>query len=133
MSIIDKQIVLNKLSVKYGCRFSPIKGKPIMFEGHAHGKKIVICTPTSKIHVNGHGWFDISIQQAEVFDRADIVEVVVRLEGNKLYFINYKELEKLLHLGVKTKIEVHRIYVWEDFVEIRANRKRFSIHPEIVL
>ncbi len=133
MSILDKQIALKKLNEKYECRLSPVKGKQIMFEGFTNGKKIVVCIPASKIHVNGHGWFDISTQQVEIFNRADIVEIVVRLEGNKLYFINYKELEKLLNLNMKSVADVHRIYVWEDFVEIRANRKRFPVQPEIVI
>ncbi|MCY9669912.1 hypothetical protein M5X11_34230 [Paenibacillus alginolyticus] len=71
MSVPDKKIVVNKITQKYGCSLSTINRKQIMFQGVSSGKRIVVCTPSSKLHPNDKGWFDLTIKQVELLDDAN--------------------------------------------------------------
>ncbi|CAM3854350.1 MULTISPECIES: hypothetical protein [Paenibacillus] len=44
MPVPDKKIVVSKLEKKYGCSFSMIKGKKIMYQGIVDEEQIVVCT-----------------------------------------------------------------------------------------
>lgn len=56
MSIPNLQIVLKTIRENYNCSLTTIKGKRIMFEGVSNNKKLVLCTPSSKLHSQGKGW-----------------------------------------------------------------------------
>jgi hypothetical protein len=72
MSVPDKHIVLKMVSQKYNCTLSNIKRKQILYQGVSKGKKLVLCTPSSKLHVNGNGWFDLNTKQVDLLDDSDI-------------------------------------------------------------
>jgi hypothetical protein len=59
MTVPNKSLVINTLSEEYGCSLKPFRGKQIIFEGIIGKERLIICTPSSKLHVRGHGWFDI--------------------------------------------------------------------------
>ncbi|MGD6957247.1 hypothetical protein ACQCWA_03760 [Rossellomorea aquimaris] len=67
-----------------------------MYGGTSRGKRIVLCTPSSKLHVNGNSWFDLTKKQVDLLDDSHIAILVVRLEGNKIHYIDFKELQKLM-------------------------------------
>lgn len=106
-----------------------------MFHGVSNGKKLVLCSPESKLHVNGHGWFDLTTKQVELLDVADIAILAVRLEGNKIYFIDFKELRNLIS-NAKTlnysSDEKWRLYIWSNYITIRGNADKFLVEPEIL-
>jgi hypothetical protein len=85
MSIPNLQIVLKTIRENYNCSLTTIKGKRIMFEGVSNNKKLVLCTPSSKLHSQGKGWFDLTTKQVELLDNSDISILAVRLEGGKVY------------------------------------------------
>lgn len=55
MIVPDKNSITETLSTKYSCRLTNITRKQIMFEGKSNGKRIVVCTPVSKVHLKGSG------------------------------------------------------------------------------
>lgn len=59
-----------------------------MFEGKSDGKRIVVCTPSSKIHDKGSGLFDLNMKQISILDDSVIAILAVRLEGNKVYYLS---------------------------------------------
>lgn len=105
-----------------------------MYEGKSNGKRIVVCTPSSKIHVKGSAWFDLKLAQVQILDDADISILAVRLEGGKVYYVDFKELHKRLtpELIVFTPaIGQHwKFFVWEDSIEIQGSRSRYYVKPE---
>ncbi|WP_289137747.1 hypothetical protein [uncultured Brevibacillus sp.] len=106
-----------------------------MFQGVSNGKQLVLCTPESKLHVKGHGWFDLTTKQVELLDDADIAILAVRLEGNKVYYVDFKQLRKLI-ASVKSlncsPDEKWRLYVWDNYITIRGNSTKFLVEPEII-
>ncbi|WP_058485026.1 hypothetical protein [Defluviitalea phaphyphila] len=137
MLIPDKQIVLKTIGEKYNCILSNIKGKQIMYEGISAGKKLILCTPSSKLHSQGQGWFDLTIKQVEILDDSDIAILAVRLEGNKIYYINFKELKELMTPDImfenSSEGKHWKFYVWKNYIEIRGNEKKFYIQPEVLV
>lgn len=135
MIIPNIQLVIATVTKKYNCSLFSIARKKIMFEGAYNGKKLVLCTPKSKLHVKGHGWFDLTTKQVELLDDADIAILAVRLEGNKIYYVDFKELRKLIATAKRINYsfdEKWRLYIWLNYITVRGNDTKFLIEPEIV-
>ncbi|WP_419885716.1 hypothetical protein [Paenibacillus sp. B-A-8] len=134
MSVPDKKIVVNKLTQKYGCSLSTINRKQIMFQGVSGGRRIVVCTPSSKLHPNGKGWFDLSIKQVELLDNADIAVLAVRIEGRSIYYVDFKELRRMmtLDLQVVNKVEGEhwKLFIWDRYIQVQGSRYKFTVVPE---
>lgn len=134
--IPNKYEVIKTIEEKYQCKLISINGKRIMYEGITRGQTIVVCTPQSKIHANGHGWFDLSTIQVELLDRAQIAILAIRLEGNKIYYIDFSDLRT--YLSDSTIINYSggdkwRIYIWENYLTIRGNEKRYHIDSKNII
>ena len=54
MSIPNMQIVLRQIRDKYNCTLTNIKGERIMFKRGSDNKKLVFCTPYSKLYPQGN-------------------------------------------------------------------------------
>lgn len=135
MLIPDKNIVVEAMNKKYKCVLSNVIRKKIMYEGVSDGKKLMLCTPESKLHPKGHGWFDLTIKQVELLDNADIAILAVRLQGYGIYYIDFKQLRRLVTSEMKLKYssdEKWRFYIWKNYIKVRGNDTRFDVEPEIV-
>jgi len=136
MAVPNKNIVIKTLNETFGCTFTTIKGKQIMYQGLRGDLKIVVCTPSSKLHARGHGWFDLTSKQVDLLDKADVSVLAVRLEGNKVYYANFEELRKLMtseNIHVNDKEGEHwKCYVWENSIEIRGSGQRLMINPKVI-
>ncbi|MCM3584231.1 hypothetical protein M3182_00560 [Mesobacillus maritimus] len=136
MSIPEKHIVVKAVSEKYNCILSNIKRKQIMYEGTSNEKKLVLCTPQSKLHVNGKGWFDLTTLQIDLLDDSDIPILAVRLQGYKVYYIDFKELKKLMTPDIMLRNpkegEHWKLYVWGNFIKVQGNEKEFHVQPELL-
>jgi hypothetical protein len=133
MSIPEKRIVVKNVSEKFNSTLSNIIRKKIMYHGESNGKKIVLCTPESRLHPHGHGWFDLTIKQVDLLDGADMSILAVRLEGNKIYYVDFKQLRQLFTLDMTlnySEDEKWRFYIWEDYIKVRGNEKKFYVEPE---
>ncbi|MEK4510143.1 hypothetical protein [Paenibacillus sp. FSL K6-2524] len=130
----NKEFVINELSKKFNCTLSTIQGKKIMYHGNSCGKKIVVCTPYSKVHVIGKGWFDLTTKQVELLDDSEIAVLAVRLGVNKIYYIDFKELRKLMPLEIILKNpnegEHWKLFVWEDHIQVQGNERKFMVQPK---
>ena len=106
-----------------------------MFHGVSNEMRLVLCTPESKLHVKGHGWFDLTIKQVEILDDADIAILAVRVEGNKIYYVDYRELRKIIAaaktLNYSTDVK-WRLYIWDKHITIRGNDSKLPVEPIIV-
>jgi hypothetical protein len=136
MSIPDIIIVLETISKKYNCTLLNITRKQIMYQGVSKGKKLVLCTPSSKLHPQGKGWFDLTVKQVEILDDSDIAILAVRLQGGKIYYINFKDIRKLMTPDIMLENpregEHWKFYVWPSCIKIQGNEHEFYIQPEIV-
>lgn len=134
MSVPDKKIVVDKLAQKYSCSLSTISRKQIMFQGVSGGKRIVVCTPSSKIHPNGKGWFDLTIIQVDLLDKADIAVLAVRLEGNSIYYVDFKELRKMMTPDLMVvnpnEGEHWKFHIWGNNIQVLGSRNKFLALPD---
>jgi hypothetical protein len=133
MTVPNKSLVINTLSEEYGCSLKPYRGKQIIFEGIIGKESLIVCTPSSKLHVRGHGWFDLTIKQVEILDSADKSVLAIRLP-NKVYYLDFKELRKLM-----TEKAIHnnpkegkhwKFYVWNNHIEVRGSKEQFIVEPK---
>lgn len=136
MSIPEKETVVKMISERYDCALTIIKHKKIMYKGTTQsGKSVVVCTPETKLHNQEHGWFDLSTKQVEILDEADMAIMAVRIEGDKVYFVEFKNLRRLMTEDVildYSKDEKWRFYIWEDRIEVRGNKEKFYVSGEFV-
>lgn len=136
MPILDKLFVVTRVNKEYSCQLSVIKGKKIMFTGITCGRRIVLCTPSSKRHVNGNGWFDLTMKQADLMDDADIAILSVRMQSNRLYTLNYKQLRRLMtnenKLTNPNEGEHWKFFVWKDYIKVQGCDQTFPVSAEIV-
>jgi hypothetical protein len=113
-----------------------MKRKQIMFEGISNRRRIMICTPSSKIHVQGKGWFDLNMKQVELLDEAELAILAVRLEGNKIYYADFKKLRKLMTSEVMYKNDAEglhwKLFVWDHHIQVQGNHQKFNIQSETV-
>ena len=88
------------------------------------------------MHPQGQGWFDLTIKQVEILDDSDIAILAVRLEGNKIYYINFKELRELMTPDImleNSREGKHwKFYVWPSYIKIQGNEHEFYIQPEVL-
>lgn len=136
MSIPEKETVVKMISERYDCVLTIMKQKKIMYEGTTRNdKSVILCTPESKLHNQEHGWFDLSTKQVEILDGADMAIMAVRIEGNKVYFVEFKNLRRLMKADMildYSKDEKWRFYIWEDHIKVRGNNEKFYVSGEVV-
>ena len=136
MSIPEKETVVKMISERYDCVLTIMKQKKIMYEGTTRNdKSVILCTPESKLHNQEHGWFDLSTKQVEILDGADMAIMAVRIEGNKVYFVEFKNLRRLMTADMildYSKDEKWRFYIWEDHIKVRGNDEKFYVSGEVV-
>ncbi|MGD6844697.1 hypothetical protein ACQCVH_19565 [Bacillus infantis] len=135
MSIPDKNIIISSVSKRYSCSLSNIIRKKIMYHGVSNGKKLVLCTPESRLHRQGHGWFDLTTKQVDLLDDAELAILAIRLEGYKIYYVDFKQLRQLINRDMTLNYSEDRkwrFYIWEKYLKVRGNDKKFDIEPELV-
>lgn len=96
----------------------------------SNGKKLVLCIPESRLHPQGHGWFDLTTKQVDLLVNAAISILAVRLQGKKIYYVNFKELRLLITPDITLNYSVNekwRFYIWENYIKVRGKDKKFDI------
>lgn len=134
--IPSKYEVVNTIEQRYQCTLRTIKGKRIMLEGFTKSQKIVVCTPQSKIHTNGQGWFDLSTIQVELLDQAQIAILAVRLEGNKVFYIDFKDIRSYMSEKAMVNysgVDKWNLYIWNNYITIRGVEKRYYIESKNII
>lgn len=88
------------------------------------------------MHPQGHGWFDLTSKQVGLLDNSDITILAVRLEGNKIYYVNFKQLRQIITSEMTlnySSYEKWRFYIWENYIKVRGNDSKFDIDPGILI
>ena len=89
--IPSKEKVISELETHFNVKLSQLRAKRIFYNGKLpNGKEILVCTPESKLYPAGHGWVDITTIQYEMLDKAYMGILAFRLEGDKIYYLNFK-------------------------------------------
>ena len=132
--IPSKEKVISDLENQFKVKLHSVKGKRIFYAGILeNGKDILICTPESKLHSKGYGWVDITTKQNEMLGQAFEGIVAIRLEQNKLYNLNFKDLKK--YLTVDSMVNNSRegdhwkLHILPNHIKVLGNKNLFSILP----
>lgn len=113
--------------------FHKIHRKKVFFEGILGERSVIVCTPKSKLHVNGHGWTDITLVQVQLMKEYDIAIYAFRVEDGNTHFVCFNEMNK--YMTNSTRIfnehekEHWKLYIWPDEIEVRGNNRRLSVKP----
>ena len=134
MSVPTREKVVATVQDRFNCTLSLIEQKRIMYRGKtSESKTITLCTPETKIHDKEHGWFDLTTKRVEILDEADIAIMAVRVENGKVYFIEFKNLRRLMtkdmiiEYGRDAK---WRFYIWEDHIQLFGVKEKFYVSGE---
>ncbi|MEY2692730.1 MAG: hypothetical protein RIT03_1120 [Bacteroidota bacterium] len=133
MNIPSKEFVISELQDYIKISLIKLPKYHVFYNGIYNKEDLLICTPESKLHINGHGWIDITYKQIDLLKKAKNSIIALRLEGNKVYYINSDEL-----LSYFTPTSMHnnsregnhwKLYIWPKHIEIRGNAKKLLVEP----
>ena len=135
MNILSKEFVISELQDYFKISLSKLPKYRVFFSGLLnHIEDISICTPESKLHKNGHGWIDITSKQVLLLKKAKHSILAFRLEGNKVYYVNFYDLEKYLtpeSMFNNSREGNHwKLYIWSKHIEIRGNANSLLVEPD---
>ncbi|MFZ4680312.1 MAG: hypothetical protein ACOYLP_09110 [Flavobacterium sp.] len=134
MNIPSKEFVISELQDYLKISLSKLPKYRVFYSGLLNDiEDISICTPESKLHKNGHGWIDITSKQILLLKKAKYSILAFRLEGNKVYYVNFSDLEKYLtqeYIFNNSREGNHwKLYIWPKHIEIRGNAKHLLVEP----
>ena len=134
MNIPVKEKVISELQEHIGVRLYQLPRKQIFYYGKlANGIEILVCTPQSKLHINGHGWIDLTIIQVSMLDEAGYSILAFRLEGDKVYYLNFCDLKPYLTeealFNNEREGDHWKLYIWPKYIQILRNGRRLQIKP----
>jgi hypothetical protein len=135
MNIPSKEFVISKLQEYFTISLSKLPKYRIFYNGIFNDtEEILICTPHSKLHINGHGWMDITSKQILLLNKAKHSILAFRLEGNKVYYVNFYDLEKYLtpeSMFNNSREGNHwKLYIWPKHIEIRGNANSLLVESD---
>jgi len=121
--------VLTIFKDKYGLTLSKLAGKRIIFENES--KSIVVAIPSSKIHVRGNGWVDLTKIQVDLFKSYSHCFIVFRLSNSTVYYVDMKSLLPLLtHDSIHENIREGKHWkldIWSEKISIRKSKHSLSV------
>ena len=90
MSKHTKEAVITQLETKYGIRLFKVSGKKVFYMSDLKdNRSLLVASPESKIHPNGHAWIDLTEIQRNLLRSASEGIVAFRLPEQKTYFVNF--------------------------------------------
>ncbi|SPF48343.1 conserved hypothetical protein [Candidatus Desulfosporosinus infrequens] len=134
MSIPMREKVIAKLQEHIGVNLHQFQKKHIFYNGKlADGRGILVCTPQSMLYPSGHGWVNLTIKQVSMLDEADVSILAFRLQGNKVYYLNFCDLKS--YLTAEAMYSRDRkggywiLHIWPKYIQILRNIKRLEVKP----
>jgi hypothetical protein len=134
MSIPLSKNVISTLQDYLGIELQKLSDKQVFYTGNqTYGSEVLVCTPQSKLYSNGRGWIDITTIQTSMLERAKFSILAFRLEGNKIYFLNFHDLQPYL-INEALIYNAHegdhwKLYIWPDRIQVLGNSQPLSISP----
>jgi len=96
------------------------------------GKKVIVCTPESKLHKNSHGWIDFTEIQKSLLEKSDFSILALRVGDNKTIYIDFKMLAPYLNseamVNNKREGDHWKLYVWPDHIQVSGNFNDMAIN-----
>lgn len=137
MNIPSKEFVISKFQECFRISLCKLPKYNVFYSGMFNDtEEILVCTPQSKLHIKGHGWIDITSKQILLLKKAKLSILAFRLEGNKVYYVNFFDLEKYLTqesmLNNKKEGNHWKLYIWPKHIVIRGNANRLLVEPDIL-
>lgn len=128
----SKETVISNLQKELSVSLKLETGKRIIYSGiDINRKKIIVCTPESKVHNKGHGWVDFTAIQKTLIEKADFSIMALRMGDDKTYYINFKLLAPYLTsetmVNNKREGDHWKLYIWPDHIQIRGNVNHMPI------
>ena len=128
MNIPSKECVIEELQNHFGAVLLKYKNKQVFYSGKLKdNKEIIVFTPHSKLHINGHGWIDINEKQTSILEKTECSIMALRLEGDKVYYFKFHEFKPYLTKEAMTNEDHWKIYIYSDYLQMRQTNKKFSI------
>jgi hypothetical protein len=134
MNIPSKEFVISKLQYYFKISLFRLSKYRIFYSGLLNdNEEILICTPESKLHIRGHGWIDITSKQILLLKKAKHSILAFRLEGNKVYYVNFSDLAEYLTpesmFNNKKEGDHWKLYIWPKHIEIRGHSEHLFVEP----
>ena len=132
MNIPTKESIISKLQQHFKTILHPITGKQIFYTGKLNnGRVILVCTPQSKLHRNGNGWVDITITQLALLEKTDCSILALRLEGDKVYYLNISDLKPYLTnesmVNNKREGDHWKLHMWPSYIQVLGNNEKLQV------
>ena len=134
MSIPDADQVIAKLQIHLGIKLHRVSNKKIFYKGVGKdGNELLVCTPKSKLYPDGRGWVDITAIQKAMFEEAHTAILAFRVEGGKVYYLNFREMKPYLTdqsiINNKREGDHWKLYIWPDHIKVLGNEKKLTLTP----
>lgn len=134
MSIPTKLTIVAILEEYFRIKILPVKGTRIIYEGIlSNKKKLILCTPKSKLYDRGYDWIDVTKKQVSRFTGFDYCILVLRIEGGNVFYMHFSSLQKYLTAQSmfynKQEGEHWKLHIWPDKIAVVGNPNAFAIEP----
>ncbi|SDG30106.1 hypothetical protein [Desulfosporosinus hippei] len=109
--------------------------KRIMFNGILNdGSTVTVCTPQTKLIPRGCGRIELTTVQVSILNNADHSILAFRLEDNRVYYLDFRNLkpyltEEAAYYSEKRGITLWQLYIWNFCIQILRNKNHVAISP----
>jgi len=132
MPSIEK--IVSELEKHFSIRLKRISNKRIIYSGKdVTGKRMIVCSPESKIYPKGYGWSDLTLVQTELLDEYDHSILAFRMPAEITYYVEFKTLKPFLipeaMLNNKREGDHWKLYIWPNEIQVLGNKNRVKAKP----
>ncbi|HBW36860.1 hypothetical protein [Desulfosporosinus sp. BICA1-9] len=135
MSIPLKEKVVKELEDYLKTDLYQVPRKLIFFNGILNdGSTVIICTPQSKLYPRRCGCTDLTTVQVSMLDNADHSILAFRVEDNRVYYLDFRNLkpyltEEAAYYSEKRGKTFWQLYIWSYCIQILRNKNSLAIYP----
>lgn len=135
MSIPLKEKVVKELEDYLKTDLYQVPRSLIFFNGILNdGSTVIICTPQSKLYPRRCGRTDLTTVQVSMLDKADHSILAFRVEGNQVYYLDFRNLkpyltEEAAFYNNERRRTFWKLYIWSDRIQVLRNKNSLSISP----
>ena len=135
MSIPLKEKVVKELEDYLKTDLYQVPRRLILFNGILKdGSTVLVCTPQSKLKPRGCGCIDLTTVQVSMLDNADHSILAFRVEDNRVYYLDFRNLkpyltEEAAYYSEKRGKTLWQLYIWSYCIQILRNKNRLEISP----
>jgi hypothetical protein len=127
-SIISKEKVIQQFEDHLKIEFHQVHRKRILLQGKLKDcSTVVLFTPESKLYRYGYWRTDLTTAQVSVLENADLAILAFRLEGNRVYYVDFNILKPYLTKDAVIYQKYRdrtfwKLHIWPDHVLVLGNK-----------